>query len=232
MTGMGTDMCDIPENIDHNYYIMAYHKDVTGEILNTVPSQPNLLITHKNSMYMSGFWDGLSGALSWRLLNMGDGSDILTTTTTTSTTTTTTSTKPADTFYEYQLTLKTGSDELTSCLVTMSNPSTTATLPSVQKIAYNQWDVQFTARAQIASNWTLNVSGTDKSGNTRSATTSVTFTKNGSYMQATNVNVALLMVKPGLDGDFSVNPLSLDEPEDTGDTNSLDDVINDYLNEG
>lgn len=82
MVGMDTDMCNIPENIDHNYHIMVYRKDVSGEILNTIPSQPNLLITHKNSMYMSGYWDSSSSVLSWRLLNLGDGSDILTTTTT------------------------------------------------------------------------------------------------------------------------------------------------------
>lgn len=89
MTGTGVDMCNIPVNESYGsgYHIMAYHKDVTGEILSTVPSQPNLLITHKNSMYMSGYWDSSSSALSWRLLNLGDGSDILTTTTTTTTTT-------------------------------------------------------------------------------------------------------------------------------------------------
>lgn len=85
MVGMDTDMCNIPENDSYNYHIMAYHKDVTGEILNTVPTQPNLLITHKNSMYMSGYWGSSSSVLSWRLLNLGDGTDILTTTTTTTT---------------------------------------------------------------------------------------------------------------------------------------------------
>jgi hypothetical protein len=86
MVGTGEDMCNLPENIDYNHHIMAYRKDVTGEILGTVPSQPNLLITHKNSMYMSGYWSSSSSVLSWRLLNKGDGTDILTTTTTTTTT--------------------------------------------------------------------------------------------------------------------------------------------------
>lgn len=85
MVGMDADMCNIPENDSYNYHIMAYCKDVTGEILGTTPTQPNLLITHKNSMYMSGYWDSSSSVLSWRLLNLGDGTDILTTTTTTTT---------------------------------------------------------------------------------------------------------------------------------------------------
>ena len=353
MTGIDTDMCNIPENIDHNYHIMAYRKDVTGEILSTVPSQPNLLITHKNSMYISGFWGDSSGVLTWRQLNIGDGSDILTTTTSTTTTTTTTpaplryvisgtfsinlyyptmkmvdlmgnekditvefgspsgsgvntsygsytittsfnpagyvlsvsgkdsitvlsqktwagvvivpaisnwtydasarkysitcdfttsilttttststttTTTKATKVYTYQLTLKTGSDELRSCLVTMSHPSVVATVPDVEKIAYNQWAVQFTATSRAISNWTLNVTGTDTSGNTRNATSSVTFTNNVSYLQAT-VNVSLLVVKPGFDGNITVAPLSLRDSEPEEDTNSLDEAINDYLNE-
>lgn len=89
MTGTGVDMCNIPVNESYGsgYRIMVYRKDDTGEILNSTPEQPNLLVSHKNGLYMSGYQDLHAAQLVWILLNKGDGSDILTTTTTTTTTT-------------------------------------------------------------------------------------------------------------------------------------------------
>ena len=142
-------------------------------------------------------------------------------------------TSPEPSNYTYQITLKTGSVEMDTLLVTVTNPAVASSRTTATKIAYNQWAVTFNSPSKVLTNWTLSASGTDINRNDRSGSvSSITFTQNGSYLQNTNVSINMTLnyiINPG--GDLTVAPRSLRDREPEDDTNSLDEVINDYLNE-
>ena len=153
-------------------------------------------------------------------------SSILTTTTSTTTSTTT----AAPTTYEYTIQVNSTSADLAFLQVSVSNSQTLSRLVAGVKNG-DVWTFNFTMPVFASTGWKFEFTGTG-SVNQKKYTATLT---NQTFVEGV-CTISYLILKTGLNPSVpslgptaeTMRPFSVDNPEDT---NSLDDAINDYLNE-
>jgi hypothetical protein len=148
-------------------------------------------------------------------------------TTTTTTTTSTTTTTPAPTLYDYQIRVTSTNVNLSSLRVSVSSNQTP--VRSIIGVGSgSNWTFNWTESALVETGWSFRFSGiasADFAEWSKNLTGQQFLGGSCTISKLTLLKVSVIETdRPTL----PINPLSLDNPEDT---NSLDGVINDYLNE-
>ena len=154
-------------------------------------------------------------------------SSILTTTTTTTTSTTT----PAPTTYSYTINVNSTSADLSFLKVSVSNSQTLSRLVTGSKSQDGGWTFNWLSPVDVPSGWKFEFTGT---GSVNQKKYTATLTNQTFVERVCTINI--LILKTGLNPSGpslrptveTIAPPYVDNPEDT---NSLDEAINDYLNE-